>query len=132
MEKNREIIPVRDKGSQSIDELLEIQNYKAPEVNIYETTDEFVLVANLPGVSRNDVRVRVTNNQLIIFGQIDYESNDSRNYILNEIDIANYYRTFRISNVVDQSRIEARFDAGQLQVILPKNEKVKPRTIEIL
>ncbi|MEJ2495196.1 MAG: Hsp20/alpha crystallin family protein [Ignavibacteriaceae bacterium] len=105
MEKNREIIPVRDKGSQSIDELLEIQNYKAPEVNIYETTDEFVLVANLPGVSRNDVRVRVTNNQLIIFGQIDYESNDSRNYILNEIDIANYYRTFRISNVVDQSRI---------------------------
>ena len=132
MEKNREIIPVRDKGSQAIDELLEIQNYKAPEVNIYETTDEFVLVANLPGVSRNDVRVRVTNNQLIIFGQIDYESNDSRNYILNEIDIANYYRTFRISNVVDQSRIEARFDAGQLQVILPKNEKVKPRTIEIL
>jgi len=132
MEKNREIIPVRDRGSQSIDELLEIQNYKAPEVNIYETADEFVLVANLPGVSRNDVRVRVTNNQLIIFGQIDYKNNGSRNYILNEIEIANYYRTFRISNTVDQSRIEARFDAGQLQVILPKNEKVKPRTIEIL
>jgi len=132
MEKNREIIPVRDRESQSIDELLEIQNYKAPEVNIYETADEFVLVANLPGVSRNDVRVRVTNNQLIIFGQIDYKNNGSRNYILNEIEIANYYRTFRISNAVDQSRIEARFDAGQLQVILPKNEKVKPRTIEIL
>jgi HSP20 family molecular chaperone IbpA len=81
MEKNREIIPVRDRGSQSIDELLEIQNYKAPEVNIYETVDEFVLVANLPGVSRNDVRVRVTNNQLIIFGQIDYKNNGSRNYI---------------------------------------------------
>ncbi len=132
MEKNREIIPVRDRESQSIDELLEIQNYKAPEVNIYETADEFVLVANLPGVSRNDVRVRVTNNQLMIFGQIDYKNNGSRNYILNEIEIANYYRTFRISNAVDQSRIEARFDAGQLQVILPKNEKVKPRTIEIL
>lgn len=132
MEKNREIIPIRDRGSQSIDELLEIQNYKAPEINIYETSDEFVLVANLPGVSRNDIRVRVTKNQLIIFGQINYEINNGRNYILNEIEIANYYRTFRISNVVDQSRIEARFDAGQLHVILPKNEKVKPRTIEIL
>jgi len=132
MEKNREIIPVRDKGTQSIDDLLEIQNYKAPEVNIYETGDEYVLVANLPGVSRNDVKVKVVNNQLIIFGQIDYEISNSRNYILNEIEIANYYRTFRISDAVDQSKIEARYDAAQLQVILPKKEKVKPRTIEIL
>gem|GEM_PF-844247 len=132
MEKNREIIPVRDRGTQSIDELLEIQNYKLPEVNIYETSDEFVLVANLPGVSRNDLRVRVTNNELILFGQIDYEINKSRKYILNEIEIGNYYRSFRISDTVDQSRIEARFDTGQLNVILPKKEKVKPRTIEIL
>ena len=132
MEKSREIIPVRDKGTQSIDELLETQNYKSPEVNIYETGDEFVLIANLPGVSRNDLRVRVTNNELIIFGQIDYELNSSRNYILNEIEIGNYYRTFRISDTVEQNRIEARFDSGQLDVILPKKEKVKPRTIEIL
>jgi len=132
MEKNKEIIPVRDKGNQSIDELLEIQNYRAPEVNIYETSDEFVLIANLPGVSRNDVKVKVTNNQLIIFGQIDYEINKSRNYILNEIEVANYYRTFRISDSVDQNKIQAKFDAGQLHISLPKNEKVKPRTIEIL
>ena len=132
MEKNKEIIPVREKGNRSIDELLEIQNYKAPEVNIYETIDEFVLVANLPGVLRNDVKVRVTNNQLMIFGQIDYELNNSRNYILNEIEVANYYRTFRISDSVDQNMIQAKFDAGQLHISLPKNEKVKPRTIEIL
>lgn len=132
MERNREIIPVRDKGYRSIDELLEIQNYKAPEVNIYETSDEYVLVANLPGVSRNNIKVKVINNQLIIFGQIDYEINKSRNYILNEIEIANYYRTFRISDTVDQGKIQAKFDAGQLHISLPKNEKVKPRTIEIL
>lgn len=132
MENNREIIPVRDKGTRSIDELLATQNYISPEVNIYETGDEFVLMTNLPGVSRNDVRVRVTNNQLIIFGQIDYEIINNRNYILNEIEIGNYYRTFRISDSVDQSRIEAKFDAGQLYVTLPKNEKIKPRTIEIL
>jgi HSP20 family protein len=132
MEKNREIIPVRDKGTQSIDELLEIQNYTAPDVNIYETSDEYVLVANLPGVSRNDVKVKVVNNQLIIFAQIDYENNKNRNYILNEIEIANYYRTFRISDAINQSKIEARFDAAQLNIILPIKEKVKPRTIEIL
>lgn len=132
MEKNREIIPVRDKKTQSIEELLETQNYKLPEVNIYETSDEFVLVANLPGVSRNDLRIRVIDNELILFGQIDYEIDKSKHYILNEIEIGNYYRSFRISDTVDQNRIEARFDSGQLNVVLLKKEKVKPRTIDIL
>ena len=66
MERNREIIPVREKGYRSIDELLEIQNYKAPEVNIYETSDEYVLVANLPGVSRNDIKVKVINQNYLL------------------------------------------------------------------
>ena len=132
MEQNREIIPLSVKSAQSIDELLETQNYKSPEVNIYETLDNFVLTANLPGVSRNDLKVRVTNNELMIFGQIDYEVSKSRKYILNEIEIGNYYRTFRISDAVEQDKIEARFDTGQLHVILPKKEKVKTRTIEII
>jgi len=132
MEQNREIIPLRVKSAQSINELLETQNHKSPEVNIYETADNFVLTANLPGVSRNDLKVRVTNNELIIFGQIDYELSKGRKYILNEIEVANYYRIFRISDAVEQNKIEARFDSGQLHVILPKKEKIKPRTIEII
>lgn len=128
---NTENIPVKVKDNSSIEELLEKQNYISPLVNIYETDDEFVLTANMPGVVRDNVKVRVEDDKLIMFGTIQYEEAINRNYILNEQEIANYYRTFNISDMVDQSHIEARYDNGQLVVNLQKNEKVKPRTIDI-
>jgi len=129
---NSENIPVKVKGNSSVEELLETQNYISPLVNIYETDDEFVLTANMPGVVRDNVKVRVEGDALIMFGAIQYEEAFNRNYLLNEEEIANYYRTFKISDTVDQSNIEARYDNGQLVVNLTKNEKVKPRTINIL
>ena len=129
---NSENIPVKVKGNSSVEELLETQNYISPLVNIYETDDEFVLTANMPGVVRDNVKVRVEGDALIMFGAIQYEEAFNRNYLLNEQEIANYYRTFKISDTVDQSNIEARYDNGQLVVNLTKNEKVKPRTINIL
>jgi HSP20 family protein len=130
--ENKEMIPVKVKGNSSVEELLETQNYISPLVNIYETDNEFVLTANLPGVVRDNVKVRVEGDALIMFGAIQYEEEFNRNYLLNEQEIANYYRTFKISDTVDHSNIEARYDNGQLIINLPKNEKVKPRTINIL
>jgi HSP20 family protein len=130
--ENKEMIPVKVKGNSSVEELLDTQNYISPLVNICETDDEFVLTANMPGVVRDNVKVRVEGDALIMFGAIQYEEAFNRNYLLNEQEIANYYRTFKISDTVDQSNIEARYDNGQLVVNLQKNEKVKPRTINIL
>ncbi|GMR24930.1 MAG: Hsp20/alpha crystallin family protein [Ignavibacteria bacterium] len=129
---NKEIIPVKVKGNSSIEELLVTQNYISPLVNIYENDDEFVLTAFMPGVVRDNVKVKVEADSLIMFGQIDYENEISRDYILNEQEIANYYRTFKISDTVDKSKIEARYDNGQLVVNLQKKEKAKPRRIDIL
>ncbi len=130
--ENKEMIPVKEEKNNLIEELLETQNYVSPLVNIYETDDEFILSADMPGVVRKDVKVKVEKDLLIMFGQIDYANETNKNYILNEQELGNYYRTFRISDSVDQSNIEAKYDNGQLVVNLPKNEKVKPRTINIL
>ena len=130
--ENKEMIPVKEEKNNLIEELLETQNYISPLVNIYETDDEFVLSADMPGVVRKDVKVKVEKDLLILFGRIDYVNEINKNYILNEQELGNYYRTFRISDSVDQSNIEAKYDNGKLVVNLPKNEKVKPRTINIL
>ena len=130
--ENKEMIPVKEEKNNLIEELLETQNYISPLVNIYETGDEFVLSADMPGVVRKDVKVKVENDLLIMFGRIDYVNEINRNYILNEQELGNYYRTFRISDSVDQKNIKAKYDNGKLVVNLPKNEKVKPRTINIL
>lgn len=130
--ENKEMVPVKEMRTNFINELLDTQNHISPLVNIYETDDEFVLTANMPGVVRDNVKVRVEDDMLIMFGAIQYEEAINRNYILNEGEIGNYYRKFKISDSVDQSNIEARYDNGQLVVNLQKKEKVKPRRIDIL
>jgi len=130
--ENKEMIPVKENINNSIDDLLEKQNYVSPYVNIYETNDEFVLVVNLPGVLRDDLKVKVEKDSLTIFGKIDYDKQINKNFILNELEIGNYYRKFNISDSVNQEKIEAKYDNGQLIVNLAKNEKIKPRKIDIL
>lgn len=132
MSNNKEIIAVKNQHKNLIEEFLQTQKSVLPEVNIYETDTEFVLKANMPGVSRSDVAVKVENDTLILFGKItDYADAVKRKYILNESEIGNYYRDFKISENIDVNKIEARLDNGQLIVNLPKIEKAKTRTIEI-
>jgi HSP20 family protein len=131
MSENKEIISVKKFNDYSIEEILRTEDSVLPSSDIYESSDEFVLVANMPGVSRNEIQVKVINDSLVIFGKINYNEAVSRNYILNENEIGNYFRKFNISETIDKTRINAKYDNGQLVVQLPKKENIKPRTIEI-
>ena len=132
MSENKEIIAVRNLNNHSIEEILSKQNSVLPSSDIYENTDEYILIANMPGVSRNDIQVKIVDESLIIFGKIKYDEVMSREYILNENELGNYFRKFRISDTIDKTKISAKYDNGQLVVTLPKHEKVKPRKIDIL
>ncbi|SRR5690606_7766520 len=103
----------------------------APFVDIYETKDEFVLVANMPGISKENVKLKFEEGSLSIFGKVDFENLLKRKYLLKETEIGNYYRKFKLSDSIDESKIEASYENGQLTVKLPKHERVKPRTINI-
>jgi len=132
MSENKEIIAVRNLNNHSIEEILSKQNSVLPSSDIYENPDEYILIANMPGVSRNDIQVKIVDESLIIFGKINYDKVISREYILNENELGNYFRKFRISDTIDKTKISAKYDNGQLVVTLPKHEKVKPRKIDIL
>jgi HSP20 family molecular chaperone IbpA len=131
MQENKEIIPIKNINNYSIEEILKTQNTVLPSSDIYENDDEFVLVANMPGVVRSDVQVKIVEDSLIIFGRINYEEAVNRNYILNENEPGNYLRKFKISDTIDETKIKAKYDNGQLIVILPKHERIKARTIDI-
>lgn len=131
MAENKEIIAVRDINNYSIEEILRSENNVSPSTDIYENADEFVLITNMPGVSRSEVKVKVIDDSLIVFGKINYEEAINRNYVLNESEIGNYFRKFKISDSIDKDKIAAKYDNGQLIVHLPKSKKLKPRTIDI-
>jgi HSP20 family protein len=68
---------------------------------------------------------------LLIFGEINYQQTLNRKYILKEKETGHYFRKFKISDSIDETKVSARFENGQLLVVLPKHERVKPRIINI-
>jgi HSP20 family molecular chaperone IbpA len=132
MSDKRELVAVSHYHNDSINELLKTQHSVSPVVDIFETENDFILIANLPGVERTNVNVKLDGKTLIIFGKINFDEAVKRKYILNEKEVGNYYRSFQVSESIDKNKINARYDNGQLILTLPKHEKTKPRKIEIV
>ena len=131
MTENKELISLRNMEGDAWKDYLETENTISPLVDIYEKDDNYVLAVSMPGVKRENIRVKIEGEALYIFGKINYHERNKYEYILNENEIGNYYRRFKLSESIDQSKIEAMYENGQLVIIMPKDEKMKARTIEI-
>lgn len=132
MTANKELINIKDNRNSGWEDAFETGKCVAPFIDIYETDDDFVMIVSLPGVRRDNVKVKMETNSLMIFGKVNYEEIINRKYVLNESEKGNYFRKFNISDSIDQSKIEAKYENGQLTLMLPKKENVKPRNIEIV
>lgn len=118
-------------NKKSWDEALEKESWIAPLVDIYETMDDYFLTAQMPGVKKEDVKIKLEEGNLVIMGRIDYENSIGNKYVLKETEIGNFYRRFKISDSVDETKIDAKLENGILNVKLPKHDRLKPKTIEI-
>ncbi|HOF05633.1 MAG TPA: Hsp20/alpha crystallin family protein [Syntrophales bacterium] len=102
-----------------------------PKVDIYETKDAMVLIADMPGVDEQSVDVTLEKNILTITGNVEAAVFEGKTLAYAEYDIGDYQRAFTISDEVDQDRIEAAVENGVLRVTLPKVEKAKIKKIAI-
>jgi HSP20 family molecular chaperone IbpA len=105
------------------------ERYVAPPVDIYETRDGLVVLADLPGVSQEGLDVRVDNNVLTIRGHAHHAMPGDATY--REYELVNFFRQFELSDKVDQGRISAELKCGVLTLQLPKAEEAKPRQIAV-
>ena len=105
------------------------ERYVAPPVDIYETRDGLVVLADLPGVAKEALEVRVDHNVLTIRGQARHAVPSDATY--REYELVNFFRQFELHDKVDQSRITADLKCGVLTLNVLKAEEVKPRQIEV-
>jgi len=105
------------------------ERYVAPPVDIYETQDGLVVLADLPGVAKEALEIRVDNNVLTIRGHAHHAVPSDVTY--REYELVNFFRQFELNDKVDQSRITADLKYGVLTLNLLKAEEVKPRQIEV-
>jgi len=103
-----------------------------PAVDIFETKDNLVLRAELPGMSRDDVKISVENNVLTLKGERRFDEEVKReNYHRVERAYGSFCRSFTLPAEIDKRKIEARFQNGVLEVTMPRSEEAKPKQIEI-
>lgn len=102
-----------------------------PAVDIFETEKELTLLADLPGVKSDDLKIDLRDNRLTLTGDIaPYEGAEEKD-ILIEYEIGKYYRQFTLTEAIDQNQIEAELKDGVLRLSLPKAEAAIPKRITI-
>lgn len=102
-----------------------------PTTDIYEDRDSLKVILEMPGVEKGNVEVRVEEGILFVEGRLDLAKYRGLQPLYTEYNIGNYSRSFRLSNAIDQDKIDAELKDGVLSLTLPKAEKAKPRTIQV-
>ena len=101
-------------------------------VDIREDNDQFTVVADLPGMSKKDIKINVKDNILNISGERKQEiKDDSDNYHFSERRHGSFQRSFRLPETVKENDINAKFKDGVLSISIPKMEEVKSSEFEI-
>jgi HSP20 family molecular chaperone IbpA len=104
--------------------------YFSPAVDIFDTEKELVLLADMPGVNAENVEIDLREDTLTILGKVPQEDSGGQG-LLTEYRTGNYFRTFRITEIVDRANITASINDGVLKLTLPKVAKAVPRKIPI-
>ncbi len=105
----------------------------APAVDIFETDNELVLSAEVPGVDENDIEIHIEDSTLTIKGERKFEhETKEENYHRIERSYGSFFRSFSLPSYVDPDKIEAEHENGILKIRMPKKAELKPRKVKIL
>lgn len=103
-----------------------------PAMDVEETKDEVLVRAELPGLKKEEIRLQVHGDALVLSGERKQESerNDRRLHIV-EREYGQFQRVIQLPAEVDGAQAKAQYEAGVLTIRLPKREEAKPKEISI-
>jgi HSP20 family protein len=102
-----------------------------PAVDIFETERELTLLADLPGVKAEDLKIDLKDNVLTLTADETALEGPGEKEVVREYRTGTYYRQFSLSDTIDQSKIDAVMKDGVLRLTLPKVEAATPRKIAV-
>ena len=102
-----------------------------PPVDIWEDQDGIVLCADMPGVSKDRLNLRIDGNNLIVEGQVQLQLPENAEALYADVRSSLYRRSFSLSGELETGKIEASLKDGVLTVRIPKRAELRPRKIEV-
>ncbi|MFQ6121022.1 MAG: Hsp20/alpha crystallin family protein [Methanosarcinales archaeon] len=108
------------------------REYKEPYLDMIETDKDIIVTADMPGVDKKDIDIRVTENNIEISAETKREAEEKKEgYIFRERMAGKYYRSLTLPSSVDPEKVKASYKNGVLEVTLPKTEVKKKTVIKI-
>jgi HSP20 family protein len=103
-----------------------------PAVELVEADGEFMLTAEIPGMSKGDVHISIEDNVLTLKGEKKFEHEEEKNRMyIREREYGTFERSFTLPRNVDSSKIKAEYHDGVVELHMPKGPEAKGRNIEI-
>jgi len=107
------------------------QAFVVPPADIFEDEQGITLLADLPGVTKESLGLRVEADNLFIEANAVVKGPEGMQTLYGEAYVPIYRRQFRLSRELDSSRIDAQLKDGVLRLVIPKAEEAKPRRIKV-
>lgn len=103
-----------------------------PHVDISENDDQFEIHLSIPGLDKNEISLDIKGDNLIVCGErkVKSEKKDHK-FHLSEISYGSFSRSFKLPENVNLDKIDAQYENGMLEIIIPKGEEQKPKKISI-
>ena len=103
----------------------------SPSVDIFENEQSLTLLADMPGVKPDDLKIDLRENVLTLTGRVTSREGPGEHDVLREYASGTFFRQFTLSETIDQAKIDATLTDGVLRLELPKVEKARPRQITV-
>jgi len=125
---------MENRGNGSVEQSRQVASTESalrPAVDIYETGEGIVLQADMPGVSKERLSLRVEGNNLLVEGTIGIAPQEQMTALYADVRSTVYRRSFALSNELEADKIDATLKDGLLTVRIPKRAELRARRIEV-
>lgn len=122
---------VTSSGANDMQDRPESVQVLRPAVNIFEDADGITLEADMPGVSKDRLRLQVDNDQLFVEGDVQFAMAEGLEALHADVRATRYSRSFSLSHELQTDNIDATLKDGVLRLRIPKRPEVRPRKIEV-
>jgi len=103
----------------------------SPSVDIFENDDSITVLADMPGVKAEDLKIDLRESVLTLTGRVTTPESAKESDVLREYQSGMFSRQFTLSETIDQTKIDAKLTDGVLRLELPKVEQARPRQITV-
>ena len=133
---SRDMMTLREAMDQLFDEAFTrpfgMSEFSMPAIDLYQTNEDVIVKAALPGMTAKDVDISVAGDMLTLKGEIQRkDEREDAAYLIREQRYGRFERSLMLPTEVQSDKAQAEFENGILTVTLPKAEQVRPKTITV-